>query len=90
MFPSSIKDQIKKPRFLSNSFTSPFAPTITIFTAPRPFHGLVGERQELAVRSWLGLAPEISVVLFSQDLSAFSFAAAFGSRVSVEPNIDFT
>lgn len=65
-------------------------PSITLFTAPRPFVGTVGERQALAIRSWLGLSPDISVVLFSQDSSVFSFAELLSHRVSVEPNIDFT
>lgn len=83
ILPSSIKDQIV--------FTHSFGdPKVTIFTAPKPFNGSVGERQNLAIRSWLSLSPDVSVVLFSQELSVFSFSAAFGSRVSVEPNIDFT
>lgn len=65
-------------------------PKITLFTAPRPFTGLIGERQALAVRSWLGLSENINVVLFSQDPSVFSLAESLGSRVLVEPNIDFT
>lgn len=65
-------------------------PSITLFTAPRPFVGTVGERQALAIRSWLGLSPDISVVLFSQDSTVFSFAELLSHRVSVEPNIDFT
>ncbi|KAJ8569750.1 hypothetical protein K7X08_006327 [Anisodus acutangulus] len=65
-------------------------PTITIFTAPRPFVGTVGERQALAIRSWLGLSQDISVVLFSQHSSVFSFAGLLSPRVSVEPSIDFT
>ncbi|KAA8529630.1 hypothetical protein F0562_034270 [Nyssa sinensis] len=80
---SSIKNQISNPK-LSDS------PKITIFTAPSPFTGSVGARQSLAVRSWLGLSPDITVVLFSQDPSAVFFAGGFGSRVSIEPNIDFT
>ncbi|VFQ87692.1 unnamed protein product [Cuscuta campestris] len=65
-------------------------PKVTIFTAPRPFHGVVGERQELAVRSWLGLSPDIAVVLFTQHPSASSFAMSFGSKVAVQPDIDFS
>ncbi|XP_073131204.1 beta-arabinofuranosyltransferase RAY1 isoform X2 [Henckelia pumila] len=65
-------------------------PKITLFTAPRPFTGFIGERQALAVRSWLGLSENINVVLFSQDPSVFSLAESLGSRVLVEPNIDFT
>ncbi|KAK9063484.1 hypothetical protein SSX86_017354 [Deinandra increscens subsp. villosa] len=83
--PSSIKEQIKNP---SNSV----GPTVTIFAAARPFIGLIGSRQSLAVRSWLGLSQDIRVILFSQDPSVFSFADSFGpdSRVSVEPHIDYT
>ncbi|XP_070016115.1 beta-arabinofuranosyltransferase RAY1 isoform X4 [Nicotiana sylvestris] len=79
ILPSSFKGQILLD-----------GPTITIFTAPRPFVGSIGERQALAIRSWLGLSPDISVVLFSQQPSVFSFAELFSPRVSVEPNVDFT
>lgn len=79
ILPSSFKGQILLD-----------GPTITIFTAPRPFVGSIGERQALAVRSWLGLSPDITVVLFSQQPSVFSFAELFSPRVSVDPNIDFT
>ena len=61
-----------------------------MFSAPRPFSGSVGVRQSVAVRSWLALSPEIRVVLFSRDPSVVSFAGGFGSRVVVDPNIDFT
>ncbi|KAD2803964.1 hypothetical protein E3N88_37341 [Mikania micrantha] len=83
--PSSIKVQIKN---LSNSV----GPTVIIFAAARPFIGLIGNRQSLAIRSWLGLSQDIRVILFSKDPSVFSFADSFGpdSRVSVEPNIDYT
>lgn len=90
MLSFSVKDQIKKPKLFGNRYGDSFGPTISIFTAVRPFEDSVGERQALAVRSWLRLSPNINVVLFSQDPSAVSFAGAFGSRVSVEPNIDFT
>ncbi|XP_047966034.1 beta-arabinofuranosyltransferase RAY1 isoform X2 [Salvia hispanica] len=77
-----LKDQIK--------MKSSSIPTITIFTAPRPFVGSFGERQSLAVRSWLGLSEHINVVLFSQDPSVSSFATSIGPRISVETKIDFT
>ncbi|KAI3730877.1 hypothetical protein L1987_62056 [Smallanthus sonchifolius] len=82
---SSIKEQIK-------DLDSSVGPTVTIFAAARPFIGSIGSRQSLAIRSWLGLSQDIRVVLFSQDPSVFSFADSFGpdSRVSVEPNIDYT
>ncbi|KAL4573928.1 hypothetical protein LXL04_020749 [Taraxacum kok-saghyz] len=82
---SSIKEQI-------NNITGSKRPTVTIFTAVRPFCGSIGRKQTLAIRSWLGLSQDIRVVLFTQDPSGFSFAGSFGpgSRVSVEPTIDFT
>ncbi|KAM3358513.1 beta-arabinofuranosyltransferase RAY1 isoform X2 [Capsicum galapagoense] len=85
---SSLKSQIKKSMLLNGELVD--GPTITIFTAPKPFVGTTGERQALAIQSWLGLLPDISVVLFSQDPSVFSFAELLSHRVSVEPNIDFT
>ncbi|KAG8366044.1 hypothetical protein BUALT_Bualt17G0035100 [Buddleja alternifolia] len=91
MLPNFVKEQIKiKKSDSSVSFDDVSYPKITIFTAPRPFAGLIGERQALAVRSWLGLSKNINVVLFSQHPTVFSFADTFGSRVSIEPNIDFT
>ena len=66
------------------------SPSVTIFSAPSIFNGSVGARQALAVRSWLGLSPNINVVLFGNDPSLQSLAAAFGSRVLVESNIDFS
>lgn len=66
-------------------------PRITILSAPSPFSGSVGDRQSLAVRSWLSLSPQITVVLFAQHSCVFSFAQSLGSsRVLVEPDIDFT
>ncbi|XP_059290663.1 beta-arabinofuranosyltransferase RAY1 [Lycium ferocissimum] len=85
--PSSFKGQIKKTILFNGELNGP---TITIFTAPRPFMGTVGERQAVAIQSWLGLSPDISIVLFSHDPSVFSFAGLLSPRVSVEPNIDFT
>ncbi|KAF5940071.1 hypothetical protein HYC85_021238, partial [Camellia sinensis] len=83
-------DQTTKSSVFHSGLSYSGTPTITIFTAPAPFGGLVGERQVLAVRSWLGLSPDINVVLFSQHPSVFSFAGGFRSRVLVEPSIDFT
>ncbi|KAL0421436.1 UNVERIFIED_CONTAM: Beta-arabinofuranosyltransferase RAY1 [Sesamum latifolium] len=92
MLPTFLKEQIKirKPVVSGVGFDDLSFPKVTIFAAPRPFIGSVGERQALAVRSWLGLSENINVVLFSQDPSVFSFADSFGSRVSVETEIDFT
>lgn len=65
-------------------------PTISIFSAPRPFAGSIGVRQSLAIRSWLALSPQITVILFSQDSSVVSSARSLSSRVYVDSNIDFT
>ncbi|KAL8121276.1 beta-arabinofuranosyltransferase RAY1 [Apium graveolens] len=92
MLPSSEQDQIlMMPKFVDRDVSDSGGLKITIFTAPvAPFNDFYRNVQTVAVRSWLGLSPGINVVLFSQDPSVFSFAAVFGSRVSVEPNIDFT
>ncbi|KAL6569129.1 hypothetical protein OROHE_003410 [Orobanche hederae] len=93
MLPTFLKEQIYiKPRahLFDVDFVDLSFPKTTLFTAPMPFVGSIGERQALAVRSWLGLSENISVVLFSQDPSVLSFADSFGSRVFVETNIDFT
>ncbi|KAK4779645.1 hypothetical protein SAY87_015751 [Trapa incisa] len=65
-------------------------PRITIFTAPGPFSGSAGDRQKVAIRSWLGLSTDVRVVLFSQDASVVPSIGSFGSRLIVDPNIDFT
>lgn len=85
-----LKDQIANATRTRKGLHDLGKPKITIFSAPRPFIESVGSRQSLAVRSWLALSPQITVVLFSQDSSVFTFAQEFGSRVTVEPNIDFT
>ena len=65
-------------------------PRIIIFSALVPFVGPVGARQALAIRSWLALSPQVTVILFNQDPSAVPFASAFNSRVLVDSRIDFT
>lgn len=64
--------------------------TVTIFSAPGAFVGSVGERQALAIHSWLALSPDLQVVLFAQHPSVLSFAKALEPRVTVEEDIDFT
>lgn len=86
----SLEDQIMRPNLSQRGGGGSETPTIIIFSAPRPFSGSVGARQSLALRSWLALCPEVTVVLFSNDPSVVSFAETFGSRVVVDPNIDFT
>ncbi|XP_010682444.2 beta-arabinofuranosyltransferase RAY1 isoform X1 [Beta vulgaris subsp. vulgaris] len=87
----SVKVEIRKPSFLHpTNLAEKGSPSITIFSAPNPFNGSVGKRQALAVRSWLVLSPNINVVLFGNDPSLQSFASAFGSRVLVDSDIDFS
>ncbi|KAJ9176330.1 hypothetical protein P3X46_011654 [Hevea brasiliensis] len=87
----SFKDEIQRlPNFNHNDFPNLGNPTITIFSAPVPFTGSAGARQNLAIRSWLALSPQITVILFTQDPSSASFAHPYGSRVLVDPSIDFT
>ncbi|XP_065873431.1 beta-arabinofuranosyltransferase RAY1 isoform X2 [Euphorbia lathyris] len=65
-------------------------PKITIFSAPTPYSGSAGKRQTLAIRSWLASSPHLTVVLFTQDPLAASFASASGSRVLIDSSVDFT
>lgn len=78
----SFKDQIKYPNKLIHT-----PPNITIFTAPNEFLGSIGAKQRLAIRSWLALSPQVTVVLFCQHTC---IADSLGSRISVESDIDFT
>ncbi|XVF02541.1 hypothetical protein REPUB_Repub04eG0184000 [Reevesia pubescens] len=80
----------KNPTFDYGSFSDLHTPKITIFTAPAPFTGSSGVKQSLAIRSWLALSPQITVILFSQHPSSASFATPFGSQVLADPDIDFT
>lgn len=82
--------EIEKSSVTGAAFDDSSIPSITIFTAPRPFVGLIGERQAVAVRSWLRLSENLNVVLFSQDPSVSSFAGSISPRISVETEIDFT
>ncbi|KAL9226360.1 hypothetical protein vseg_002183 [Gypsophila vaccaria] len=88
----SVKVEFRKPGFLHRNGVSnrKANPSVTIFSVPKPFNGSVGDRQTLAVRSWLRLSPDVDVVLFSNDPSLYGFASAFGSRVRVESEIDFS
>ncbi|KAJ4823298.1 hypothetical protein Tsubulata_028573 [Turnera subulata] len=83
--------EIKKTNFnYHKTFIPSSNPDITIFSAPASFSGSVGASQILAIRSWLALSPQITVVLFSQDPSVVSFAAPFGSQLVVDSGVDFT
>lgn len=64
--------------------------TVTIYTVPEPFEGIVAEIQSQAVYSWLLLSPDLRVVLLGNHLSLKSFADKLRPRVVVESDIDFT
>ncbi|KAG0478404.1 hypothetical protein HPP92_013123 [Vanilla planifolia] len=59
---------------LQNGEDGEVFPSVVIFAAPRPFSfrggrpDLLGAREVLAVRSWLALGPEVTVVLFARTL----------------------
>lgn len=87
----SLEGHIRVPTNSQNQgFVNSTSPKITIFSAPNRLNAPPGPRHVLALRSWLALSPDVTVVLFSRDPSVVAFAGSFGSRVSVEPNIDFT
>lgn len=86
----SFKDHFVKPELGSKTLGDSLNPSISIFSAPRPFVGNIGVRQSLAIRSWLALSPQITVILFSQDPSIVSSASSFSSRVYIDSDIDFT
>lgn len=86
----SFKDRFVKPKLRYRAFGDRRNPSVSIFSAPRSFTGNIGVRQSLAIRSWLALSPQITVVLFSQDLSVAAYARSLSSRVYVDSDIDFT
>jgi hypothetical protein len=63
-------------------------PRITIFSAPLAPPDGSPARQELAVRSWLALPGDVSVVLLGSHPSAITLATRLGRRVTVESAVD--
>ncbi|PAN18716.1 hypothetical protein PAHAL_3G220300 [Panicum hallii] len=63
-------------------------PRVTIFSAPRPAPEGSPARQELAVRSWLALPGNVSVVLLGAHASSLAIAGRLGRRVTVDAAID--
>ncbi|RLN29607.1 beta-arabinofuranosyltransferase RAY1 [Panicum miliaceum] len=63
-------------------------PRVTIFSAPRPAPEGSLARQELAVRSWLALPGNVSVVLLGAHASSLAIAGRLGRRVTVDAAID--
>jgi len=64
-------------------------PRVTIFSAPRPPPEGSPVRQELAVRSWLALPGNVSVVLLGAGPEAVALTARLGHRVTVDSAIDY-
>ena len=63
-------------------------PRVTIFSATRPAPEGSQARQELAVRSWLALPGNVSVVLLGAHASSLAVAGRLGRRVTVDAAID--
>ncbi|XP_062231880.1 beta-arabinofuranosyltransferase RAY1-like [Phragmites australis] len=63
-------------------------PRVTIFSAPRPTPEGFPARQELAVRSWLALPGNVSVVLLGAHPAVVTLASRLGRRVTVEAAVD--
>ncbi|RWW42023.1 hypothetical protein BHE74_00052456 [Ensete ventricosum] len=76
--PSRLRGRHCRPR---PNFTVPFI-HLSVLLLPL--------LQDMAVRSWLALSPDVSVVLFSQHPSIFALARSLGPRVTVDSAIDFT
>jgi beta-arabinofuranosyltransferase len=68
--------------------STPPPPRVTIFSAPRPPPDGSPARQDLAVRSWLALPGDVSVVLFGANSAAAALADRLGGRVAVEAAVD--
>ncbi|KAF2931615.1 hypothetical protein DAI22_05g225100 [Oryza sativa Japonica Group] len=65
-------------------------PRVAIFSAPLPPPDSSPARQELAVRSWLALPGNVSVVLLAAHPSAHALAGRLGGRVTVDAAIDIS
>uniref|UniRef100_A0A0E0DTU3 Nucleotide-diphospho-sugar transferase domain-containing protein n=1 Tax=Oryza meridionalis TaxID=40149 RepID=A0A0E0DTU3_9ORYZ len=65
-------------------------PRVAILSAPLPPPDGSPERQELAVRSWLALPGNVSVVLLAAHPSAHALAGRLGGRVTVDAAIDIS
>ncbi|WVZ99218.1 hypothetical protein U9M48_044547 [Paspalum notatum var. saurae] len=63
-------------------------PRVTIFAAPRPPPEGSPARKDLAVRSWLALPGNVSVVLLGAGPGDAALAARLGRRVTIDAAID--
>lgn len=53
---------------------------LTIFSAPKPFHGHIGVIQSNALQSWLRLSPPCEIILFGDEEGIAEAAARFSVR----------
>ena len=51
---------------------------LTLFSVPKPFHGLIGVIQRNAIRSWTLLRPRCEIVLFGDEEGTAAAAAEIG------------
>jgi hypothetical protein len=58
----------------------PGTTTVTLFTAPKAFQGLIGTIQANAIRSWLALGPEVEVLLLGDDPGVREAAVSLSVR----------
>eukprot|EP00271_Cylindrocystis_brebissonii_P018142 TRINITY_DN5001_c0_g1_i6.p1 TRINITY_DN5001_c0_g1~~TRINITY_DN5001_c0_g1_i6.p1 ORF type:complete len:769 (+),score=46.21 TRINITY_DN5001_c0_g1_i6:328-2634(+) len=63
-------------------------PSLTIFTAPRPYVGRDSDTQLAALLSWLSLKPQPKVVLFGNHPTFHEVAERFAGQVMVETRVD--
>lgn len=87
--PSSRARQHGGSRGIVPAGGSGATPRVTIFSAPRPPPEGSPARQELAVRSWLALPGNVSVVLLGAGPETVALAARLGHRVTADAAIDF-
>lgn len=55
-------------------------PMLTIFTAPKPFHGLIDVIQRNALGSWLNIGSEVEVLLIGDEEGLAEAAQAYNVR----------
>lgn len=53
---------------------------LTLFTIPKPFHGHIGIIQENAIRSWMQLGIDISIILLGDEVGTKNIANTFGLK----------
>ncbi|MEM7680344.1 MAG: hypothetical protein AAF288_00150 [Planctomycetota bacterium] len=64
------------------------APTLTVFTTPKPWHGDAAVAQDNAVASWVALGPAVRVIVFGGGASAEQAAQRLGARWLPDPAVN--